>query len=128
MGILGVAVLSVAGVLLAIQFKSGKSEYGVYISLALSLFIFAAVLSQLKVMLQAFRSISAYIEVDKGFLEVLIKMVGITYMSELASGFCKDAGYQAIATQVEMFGKVLILILSLPVLSALLSTIREFLP
>lgn len=127
MGILGVVILSVAGVLLAVQFKNGKNEYGVYISLALSLFIFAAILSQLEVMLRAFRSISAYIEVDKGFLAVLVKMVGITYMAELASGFCKDAGYQAIAAQVEIFGKISILILSLPVLSALLSTIQEFL-
>lgn len=127
MGILGVAILSVAGVLLAVQFKTGKNEYGIYISLALSLFIFTAILSQLKIMLQAFRSMSAYIEVDKGFLTVLVKMVGITYTAELASGFCKDAGYQAIAVQVEIFGKILILILSLPVLSALLDTIREFL-
>lgn len=127
MDILGIGILSVAGVLLAVQFKGSKSEYGIYISLALSLFIFLGILSQLDVMIRSFHSISSYIGMDKEFMALLLKMLGITYMAEFTSGICKDAGYQTIAVQVEIFGKLMILTLSMPVLSALFSTIREFL-
>ena len=56
-----------------------------------------------------------------------MKMIGITYLAEFSSGICKDAGYQTIAAQVEMFGKLTILVLSLPILLTLLKTIQEFL-
>ena len=54
-------------------------------------------------------------------------MIGITYVAEFSSGICKDAGYQTIAVQIEIFGKLMILVLSMPILTALLDTIREFL-
>ena len=57
----------------------------------------------------------------------MLKMIGITYIAEFSSGICKDAGYQTIAGQIEIFGKLTILTLGMPVLMALLETIREFL-
>ena len=36
-------------------------------------------------------------------------------------------GYQTIAGQIEIFGKLAVMLLSLPILMTLLNTIREFL-
>jgi stage III sporulation protein AD len=57
----------------------------------------------------------------------LLKMLGVTYVAEFASGICRDAGYQTIASQIEIFSKLTILVLSLPILVALLNTIQNFL-
>ena len=122
-----IGILGVAGVLLAVQFKSGKSEYGIYLSVALSLFIFLAVIGQLSVMVDALSVIGEYIRMDTAYISTLIKMIGIAYVAEFSSGICKDAGYQTIAVQIEIFGKLMILVLSMPILTALLDTIREFL-
>lgn len=127
MDILKTGILAVAGILLAVQFKNGKTEYGLYISLVLSIFIFLNIISKVEVMVRAFRSIGEYIELDKTYVGTLIKMLGITYVAEFSSGICKDAGYQTIASQIQIFGKLTILVLSMPVLSALLNTIQEFL-
>ena len=54
-------------------------------------------------------------------------MIGITYIAEFASGICKDTGYQTIAVQIEIFSKLTILAMGVPVLLALLETIQEFL-
>ena len=53
--------------------------------------------------------------------------LGITYVAEFSAGICKDAGYQTIALQIEIFGKLAVLVLSMPVLMALLNTIKDFL-
>lgn len=127
MSMIQIGILGVAGALLAVQFKSGKSEYGIYISVALSLVIFFGILGRLEVMLDAVRAIANYINMDTAYIGTLIKMLGITYIAEFASGICKDAGYQSIAFQIEVFGKLAILVLSIPVLMALLNTIRDFL-
>ena len=52
---------------------------------------------------------------------------GITYLAEFASNICKDAGYGAIASQLEIFAKLAILALSMPILFAFIQTIGEFL-
>ena len=59
-------------------------------------------------------------------LAILTTMIGITYVAQFASEICKDAGYGAVGTQIEMFGKLSILAMSLPVLTTLLTVIEEF--
>lgn len=127
MSMIQIGVIGVAGTLLAIQFKSGKSEYGVYISVVLSLFIFFCIIGRLNIIVDTMRTIGSYINMDTAYIGTLIKMLGITYVAEFSSGICKDAGYQTIAVQIEIFGKLAVLVLSMPVLMALLETIREFL-
>lgn len=127
MNMLKVGILGVAGVLLAIQLKNGKTEYGIYISVALSLVIFYGVLGQLRYLTEIIREIENYIEIDHSYITTLLKMLGITYIADFSSAICKDAGYQAIASQIEIFGKLTVMFLSMPVLYALLNTIREFL-
>ena len=127
MNMIQIGIIGVAGTLLAVQFKSGKSEYGIYISVALSLVIFFAIIGRLEVIIDALRTIANYINMDTAYIGTLIKMLGITYVAEFSAGICKDAGYQTIALQIEIFGKLAVMVLSMPVLMALLNTIKDFL-
>ena len=122
-----IALLGVVGTLLALQFKSGKSEYGIYVSLAVSLFLFLCMLSRLEIFVQTVKKIADYIKLDAGQMSILLKMAGATYVAEFASGICKDAGYQNIAVQIEIFTKLTILAIGMPVLLALLELIGDFL-
>ena len=121
-----IALLGVVGTLLALQFKSGKSEYGIYVSLAVSLFLFLCMLSRLEIFVRTVKKIADYIKLDAGQMSIL-KMAGVTYVAEFASGICKDAGYQNIAVQIEIFTKLTILAIGMPVLLALLELIGDFL-
>lgn len=127
MDMIQIGVIGVAGALLAIQFKNGKSEYGIYISMAVSLLIFFFILSEMKVFVELIRKIGSYMDLHNSYIGTLLKMLGITYVSEFAAAICKDAGYQAVAGQIEIFAKLFILGLSVPILLTLLDVIREFL-
>lgn len=127
MGIVQVGLLGVAGALLAIQFKSGKSEYSIYIAVAVSVLIFGGILGQFSVFLDTIYEIGDSMNLNSSYIGTLVKMIGITYTSEFASSICKDAGYQTIAVQIEIFGKLMILVLSVPIILAVLETIGEFL-
>lgn len=122
-----IALLGVVGTLLALQFKSGKSEYGIYVSLAVSLLLFLCMLSRLEIFVRTVKKIANYIKLDAGQMSILLKMAGVTYVAEFASGICKDAGYQNIAVQIEIFTKLTILAIGMPVLLALLELIGDFL-
>ena len=124
---LQIGIIGVAGTLLAIQFKSGKAEYGIYISIALSIIVFVGILGHLEILIDTIRRIGSYINIDSVYISTLLKMLGITYVSEFSSSICKDAGYQTIAGQIEIFGKLSVFVLSIPVLLALLDTVKGFL-
>ena len=127
MDVIQVAALAVAGVLLAVQFKSGKAEYGIYLGAALSILIFFQILGKLNLILEVIKTIGEFLPLNKIFAGTLLKMLGITYVAEFSASICQDAGYQTIARQIEILGKLTILVMSMPILLALLQTIREFL-
>lgn len=126
MTIIQAAILGITAVVLAVQLKPLRSEYSVYMILAAGLMIAFLGISRLEIILDTARTIGAYIGVNHAYLGTLLKMVGITYIAEFAANICKDAGYSALATQMEMFGKLSILAVSAPIMMALLETIQRF--
>lgn len=123
MSIIQAAVFGIMAVALAVQLKPLRPEYAVYLILAAGIAIAFLGISQLSVILEAAKTIGAYIQIEHVYLGTLLKMVGVTYIAEFASGLCKDAGYSALGTQIEIFGKLSILAVSAPVLMALIETL-----
>lgn len=127
MSVLQVGLIAMVAVLLAIQLKGGRAEYGFLINLAAGIFLFLCIVGKLEVFIRAVEQIQSFLTLDTEYIAIMLKMVGITYIAQFSSGICKDAGYQAIAAQIEIFGKLAILVVGMPVLLALLETIQEFL-
>ena len=127
MNMIQIGMIGVLGALLAIQFKGGKTEYGIYLSAAVSMLLFVCIVDRLELFVGTIEEISRYITIDRGYISTMLKMIGITYIAEFASGICKDTGYQTLAVQIEIFSKLTILAMGVPVLLALLETIQEFL-
>lgn len=122
-----VAMIGLAGILLALQLKALKPEYGLYLCMGVSALIFMSVTEQLQVILSGFEAIQSYLPLNAGYIRTLLKIIGITYIAEFAADLCKDAGYQTIAGQIQIFGKLSVLAVSIPILTALLDTIQSFL-
>ena len=127
MTVVTVGIIGIASVLLAVQMKGLKGEYGLYLVLAAACVIFFSGALRLKGILEGMRKIQELIRIDPVYLNTLLKMTGITYIAEFSSGICKDAGYGALGTQIEIFGKLSILAVSLPVILALLDTLQGLL-
>lgn len=127
MTIIQTAILGIISVVLAVQVKTLRPEYSVYLILTAGLVIAALGVSRIELILETFQAIGSYINIQGIYLGTLLKMVGITYIAEYASGICKDAGFSALGTQVEMFGKLSILAVSAPILLALFETLQGFL-
>ena len=127
MDIVKIAALGIVGALLGIMLKGQKKEYELFVTLGVSLCIFYFIMSKLELVLSVVRQMQGYVSLDTSYIAILVKMIGITYVSEFSANLCKDAGYQAVAGQIEMFGKLSILVISMPVLQVLLETIGEFL-
>ena len=62
---------------------------------------------------------------DSEYISILLKMAGIAYLTQFAVSLCRDAGQGAVAGQIGFAGKISMLIVSLPILQALVRTIGE---
>lgn len=127
MEIMKVAMIGVGVVILALKFKSIYPEYSLYLTIAGGLILMGIAISQIGVLIAYIKNIYGYLMMDSLYLKILMKIIGIAYLCEFSSNLCKDAGYSSIAGQIEMVGKLSILIISMPVMTALLDTIRNFL-
>ena len=122
-----VAFLGIAGVLLAVHFKGHKPEYGIYIGLVVGILVFSYALRQVEAVTAQFGRLRSYLGGSENYLAVLLKVVGITYICEFSAGICKDAGYQAVAGQIEILGKLSVMFAGLPILFAVIEQIQNFL-
>lgn len=127
MSVISIAVLGLVAVVLSIQFKSLKAEYSTYISIGVGILISFYALSKVETIIRVMEQIQGYIRINPTYMATLLKIIGITYIAEFASGICKDAGYGAVANQIEIFSKLSILAVSMPIVLALLETLSSFL-
>ena len=127
MSMIQAGLIGVIGAVLAIQLKAGRAEYGIYVCVAAGVILFSMIVDRLGIFIRTVEQITSYINLDAEYLATLFKMLGVTYIAEFSAGICRAAGYQTLAGQIEIFGKLTILVMGLPVLLALLQTIQEFL-
>ncbi len=127
MDILKISMFGISAVLLALILKSYRPEYSYYISIAVCICIFMFVGTKLELLIGYVEKMQSMIQLEDSYMAMILKMIGVTYVAEFASNICKDSGYQTIAGQIELFAKLSILVLGMPVLLAFMETIGELL-
>lgn len=123
--IIGVGLIAV---IMIIILKQYKPEFTVYISICAGAIILGMVMTRLSAIIQLLTDLSNKISDSNGFLTILIKITGIAFLTEFAVSICKDVGESAIASKVDLGGKVIIISMSVPIISELLETIVKILP
>ncbi|MBO5337206.1 MAG: stage III sporulation AC/AD family protein [Lachnospiraceae bacterium] len=125
--IIKIGLFGIVGVLLAIQFKAQKPEYGLYIGFALSILVFGYVVRQIEAVMNQLDFIRQYLGASQGYLSILLKVIGITYICEFSAGICKDAGFASVSDQIEILGKLSVMFAGLPILFAVIEQIQGML-
>ncbi|MBE5852338.1 MAG: stage III sporulation protein AD [Lachnospiraceae bacterium] len=124
--IVKIGIIGILAVVFGIFFKNVKQEYTLYIGIAGALLIAIIAISYLIRVLNGVEALQAYIEKSGQYLKMLLKMVGITYICEFTSSICKDAGYQAMAGQIDVFGKICVIMVGFPIVQALFELLGKF--
>jgi stage III sporulation protein AD len=127
MNMIKIVCLGLAGVMLGLLLRQTKSPFAEMISLATCLLILFYSLTKLSTVFEMINTLGSYFSEQKEYFKILLKIIGITYLADFSSNICRDAGYSAIAGQIEIFGKITILAISSPIILALLETVYAFL-
>ena len=127
MDVCKLAFVAIVAAIVTIVLRQVKSEWGQWISIAAGLVIALSLLSELadiKSLTDKFEAVMT--DVDSTYMKLLWKALGITYLCEFASDLCRENGNGLIARQIEICGKISVLLLGIPILLALLNTIAGY--
>lgn len=123
--IIGIAFLAL---IIVIILKQYKPEFAIYASILAGSVILFMSIGKLSGIINLLEDISSKTTINGEFLSILIKITGIAFLTEFAVSVCKDSGETAIANKVDMGGKIIIVAISIPIISALLETVIKILP
>ena len=124
---LKIVLISIAAMFLAMVAGAHKKEYAFLIALCAALLIFSYGISRIQFIADQIEVFEREVNLSGEYIAILLKMVGIAYLSQFAVSLCRDAGQGAIAGQVSFAGKISMLLVSLPILEGLVKTIGEIL-
>ncbi|MDE6434907.1 MAG: stage III sporulation protein AD [Lachnospiraceae bacterium] len=113
----------IIGVLLAIKLKGMGNPLWVYLSIALSLFVLIYAVNRLSFVFDFLNEVMKDIGLESGYFEILIKIIGISYLCEFTANICRESGFVSVASQVELGGKLTMMVLSMPILLAIVEMI-----
>lgn len=128
MDILKIAGIGLISLIMIIIIKQYRPEFAIYISLLVGALIFSLIFGKISGIITMLNNLANRSSINKEFLNLLIKITGIAFLTEFAVAICKDSGESAIASKIDIGGKVTIIAISIPIISGLLETVIKVLP
>ncbi len=119
------ALFGIIASMTAMKIKSIRPEIGLVIGVVSSFILAAYGLKEMKQVLDVFETIRSYSGIPKSYFQILLKLIGISFLCEFTSNICKDSGQAAIGKQIEFAGKLSILVVSIPIFQTLLETVQK---
>lgn len=128
MDIMQIVAIGIIASIIVIVVKEYKPELAIQISIVTGLIIFTAMLSKLSSVLTVLKFYAAKADIDILYFSIILKIISIAYITEFGAQICKDSGEVSIGNKIEFAGKVLIMVLAIPIYAALFDIIIKIMP
>ncbi|EKQ58206.1 MULTISPECIES: stage III sporulation protein AD [unclassified Clostridium] len=122
-----IKIVSIAFITLFIMMflKQTKSEINTFLVLAAGALILLIMIEPLREIIDFLRQIADKANIDMLYIGIILKILAIAYIASFSSALCKDANADSLAAQIELSGKIMILVLAIPILMAVLNSILQ---
>ncbi|ALX48051.1 stage III sporulation protein AD [Lentibacillus amyloliquefaciens] len=126
MDIFQIVAIGIITSILYMVLKELNASFAFLLILVTTILIFLVVIQQIGVIFQLIESLGNKANIDGMYMETILKIIGIAYITEFGANLTKDAGLQSVAAKVELAGKIFILLLSIPIITAVIEAILKF--
>ncbi len=120
MNIFQIVGIAVTGAVFSVMLKGYKPEFAIFVGIATGMLLIAYAVSARGSVFDMIREIVDMSGVDEKYFSLLLKIIGVAYITEFSSEICRDAGQGAISAKLEMIGKLFIMFLSMPIIKSFL--------
>ncbi|MDV2885559.1 MULTISPECIES: stage III sporulation protein AD [Alkalihalophilus] len=128
MDIIQIVGLGLIATFLALVVKEQKPMFAFLLTVFVGVIIFIFLVDEITKIIEMLESIARNANINMVYLQTILKIIGIAYIAEFGAQIAKDAGQAAIATKIELAGKILILVMAIPILTAVIEMVLALLP
>ncbi|MGN9864771.1 stage III sporulation protein AD [Bacillus swezeyi] len=128
MEIVQIVGLGMIATFLSLIVKEQKPTFAFLIVVFAGCTIFLFLVDQIYEIIRMIEKIAANANINMMYVETILKIIGIAYIAEFGAQLTKDAGQGAIASKIELAGKILILVMAVPILTVIIETIIGLIP
>ena len=121
----GIALLTA---LLSLFLRQQKSPLSLAVSLSGGCLLLFCAAPYLRDVLGALGQLAADTGLDRTYLGALVRILATTFLTESTAALCRDAGEEALSKKLELAGKLVILGMAMPIITALFETVLSCLP
>jgi stage III sporulation protein AD len=125
MEIIKIVAFAFMALFIVLIFKGKRDDLAIQVSIVAGILIFLFMISKLTIIMGFLQTLANKASIDVVYLNTVFKILGIAYLASFCSEICKDAGESSIASKVEFAGKILILVLAIPILMAVMQSILK---
>jgi stage III sporulation protein AD len=122
-----IVLTGVITAVLILVLKEQQKGIAAILLLAGSLAVFLFCVKYLETIIDLIEEINDMMKIDRIYIKILLKIIGIAYVCQFSGDICRDLGSQTLGKQIESAGKLAVLISGIPVIQALLDTMKELL-
>lgn len=123
MSLISVLFAAVVVVLIIIWLREVNPGYAAILSMGACVMLMYFVISRLGQLESYIERLTSYASLDIAYIEIILRMIGVAYICRFTGDICRDAGYGAIAVQVEMAGRISLILMSMPVLMSVIDLV-----
>lgn len=124
MDIFKILAFATVSLVLILMVEKNNKELGIMLMLLASIGIFIGVFSSVKEIVNVLKKLADGAGVNSSYLLLILKVTGIAYLVEIVKNVCKDAGNLALASKVELAGKVSVAVLTIPLVTNVISLVE----
>ncbi|MCG0314552.1 MAG: stage III sporulation protein AD [Calditerricola sp.] len=128
MDIIQVVGVGLVATVLILILKEHKPLFAFSLTVFTGVMIFFLLVKQISAVIRVIERLAVQAEVNLIYLETILKIIGVAYIAEFGAQITRDAGQGAIATKIELAGKVLILVMAIPIVTVIIETVVKLLP
>lgn len=128
MEIIQVVGLGLIATVLTLVIKEQKPMFAFILATFTGVMIFLFLIGKISSIISILEKLATQANLNMVYLETILKIIGIAYIAEFGAQITRDAGQGAIASKIELAGKVLILVMAIPIVTVIIETIIRLLP
>ncbi|MCI8609130.1 MAG: stage III sporulation protein AD [Firmicutes bacterium] len=125
MMVLKLCAIAICAVILIAIIRIYKPEFTVEAVLCASLIMLFYIVNSMKYGLSYLGDIYDQLSYGKTYFPIILKALGIAYITEFTAAICQDAGEKSIAGKVELAGKIAIFFVAMPIFTSLLELLNS---
>ncbi|MDM5276754.1 stage III sporulation protein AD [Paenibacillus silvae] len=128
MEIIQVVGLALIATVLILVIKEQKPMFAFLIAAAAGVVIFMLLIGKIGAVIEVLKRLAENSGMESIYLKTVLKIIGIAYIAEFGTQIVRDAGQESIASKIELAGKILILVLAIPIISIIIETVMKLMP